>query len=63
MQDYPWSSLSKHYQAIKGHHLKELLANSHRNSSLITRYEDLIFDYSHEKLNTETVSKEFAHLV
>lgn len=52
MEQYPWSHLTQSYETLKSHHLKELLANQQRNSSLITKYEDLIFDYTHEKLNT-----------
>ena len=52
-----WENLRNHFQNdIRPHHLRDLLQDNERNSQLQTRFEDILFDYSHEKLTTKTVS-------
>lgn len=55
-----WSSLLHHYQHdLKNTHLRDLLQDRERNDKLQTQFEDLIFDYTHEKVTVDTVEKFF----
>ena len=44
-------------------HLKDLLRDSERNKAFVTKYQDIIFDYSHEKMTLETVQKHLQFIV
>jgi len=43
--------------------LRDLLQDQARNDKLQAQFEDLIFDYTHEKVTVETVEKFFPELV
>lgn len=59
-----WQSLFDHYQkTIKNTHLGHLLQDEARNDKLQAKFENLIFDYTHEKVTSETVDKLFPELV
>lgn len=61
---YTWDNLLNHYQTdIKNTHLRELLQDEVRNDKLQAKFEDLIFDYTHEKVSVETVEKLFPELI
>ncbi len=51
----PWEGLCAHYNFINKTHLKELLLDEKRNEALWCRYEDIIFDFTHEKINIKTI--------
>lgn len=52
MQDTLWADLQQYYdETLKGTHLKELLADEKRNAMMIGQFQDIIFDYTHEKLD------------
>jgi hypothetical protein len=52
MQDTLWADLQQYYDStLKGTHLRDLLADNTRNELLICQFENLVFDYTHEKLD------------
>lgn len=52
----PWSQLLEHYNKnIKSLHLKDLLTQENRNAQLKIELENILFDYSHEKLDANTL--------
>jgi hypothetical protein len=52
MENILWGDLQKYHDStLKDAHLKTLLADQNRNDAFVTRFQDIIFDYSHEKLD------------
>ena len=61
---YPWSNIQTHYNnKVKQNHLKTLLEDKQRNSDFVAKFEELIFDYTHEKIDVETVNTLFPELM
>lgn len=53
----PWDDLLNHYASdIKTQHLKSLLADESRNDKLKVEFDNIILDYSHIKMNPNTVT-------
>jgi glucose-6-phosphate isomerase len=51
-----WKKLQEHYDnEIKPQHLRELLKDEKRNDQLKIEWDNILFDYSHEKLTKETI--------
>ena len=50
-----WKPLLAHYQQIQKSHLKNLLNNKERNDQLVLQFSDFILDFTHEKMNQETL--------
>ena len=48
-------ALEENWKKISSTHLRNLLSDSARNEKLKLTFNDILFDYSHEKLDTETV--------
>lgn len=48
-------ALEENWKKISSTHLRNLLSDSSRNEKLKLTFNDILFDYSHEKLDTETV--------
>ena len=48
--------LQEHYEKLNGTHLRQLLSDTNRNNSLITTFENIVLDYTHEKINEETIT-------
>ncbi len=42
--------------------MKKLLQDESRNKKLQSQFQDLIFDFTHEKVNVETIEKYFPEL-
>lgn len=40
---------------MKKEHLKDLLSNKERNDQLVLQFSDFILDFTHEKMNLETL--------
>lgn len=40
---------------MKKEHLKNLLSNKERNDQLVLQFSDFILDFTHEKMNLETL--------
>ncbi len=52
-----WASLKKHYKQIKGQHLRDWFLNdSLRFKSLSLRFEELLVDFSKNRITKETIS-------
>jgi glucose-6-phosphate isomerase len=52
-----WENLRQHFQNdIRSLHLRNLLQDNERNAQLQAKFEDILFDYSHEKLTPKTVT-------
>lgn len=49
------SRLKAHASAIKQTHLRDLLKDLNRNASCSIKFENILLDYSHSKLNSETL--------
>ena len=49
-------SLQENYRKLEKTHLRQLLSDTKRNSILINRFENIILDYTHEKLDEETIT-------
>lgn len=51
-----WQNLQDHFnKEIKPHHLRELLKDEKRNSALKIELPNLLYDFSHEKMNEKTI--------
>jgi glucose-6-phosphate isomerase len=48
--------LQDHFENLKGTHLRQLLSDNNRNNSLVTTFDNIILDYTHLKVNDETLS-------
>ncbi len=56
-QTKAWAALEKHFQAIHKTHMKELFASDpDRFSKLSLQFEDILFDYSKNRVTEETMS-------
>lgn len=56
MESLPWSELQHHYDSeVKSHHLKTLLQDEARNDLLKVEFDNIILDYSHVKMNSNTL--------
>ena len=55
-QTKAWGKLSNHYQEIKDFHLKQWFAKDHKRAESFTiKWEDVYFDYSKNRINTDTI--------
>jgi len=53
-----WQSLQAHYEKdIKNSHLRDLLKDEKRNAALRVEHENIYYDFSHERLNEETLNQ------
>ncbi|MDF7806847.1 glucose-6-phosphate isomerase [Pontiellaceae bacterium B12219] len=52
-----WKALESHYDAIKEVHLRELFKDSKRAAAFTLKAEDLLLDYSKNRITAETMSK------
>ena len=51
-----WTTLQNHYNSeIKPLHLRDLLKDDSRNQALKVEFNDIILDYSHVKMNQNTL--------
>lgn len=48
-------ALQNHWAELKGKHLRELLDDEARNNRLTIQLEKLIFDYTHQRINIQTL--------
>jgi len=56
-QTKAWDKLSKHFDEIKDHHLKQWFKNDeHRANRFTIKWEDFYFDYSKNRITVETMS-------
>ncbi len=56
-QSAAWKALEKHYQEIKNHHMRDaFISNPDRFNKFSTHFNDILFDYSKNRITTETVS-------
>lgn len=52
-----WQALSAHYQASKELHMRDLFAqDSHRFATFSRRFDDILFDFSKNRITTETLA-------
>ena len=59
-----WGKLLDHYKNdIQKQHLRELLKDDKRNDALRIQWEDILFDFTHQKLTEESIQMliEVAH--
>jgi glucose-6-phosphate isomerase len=49
------SRLRENFNNLKQTHLRNLIADENRNSRCVLSFENLIFDFTHEKLDLETL--------
>ena len=63
MGNAEWKPLYDHQEQIKSKHIKNLLKEEERNQKFVARFEDIVFDYTHEKITLETVEKYFKGVV
>lgn len=54
-QSQAYKKLVENYHNLKGHHLRDLLKDEKRNSQLKLLTDTLFFDYSHEKIDLNTL--------
>jgi len=54
-------ALGNHWEELKKKHLRELLSDESRNSKQIIQLENILFDYTHEIMNAQTIEL-FNHL-
>jgi len=47
--------LAINYETLKKKHLKDLLADNARNAALSMSFENILLDFSHEKINEQTL--------
>jgi len=51
-----WDELAKHWETLKGVHLRELLSDTKRNDKLRIEADNILYDFSHQKINEETIT-------
>lgn len=51
----PWQALVKHYESLSKTPLSELLKDDSRNKKFNVELDNLLFDYSRQKANEETM--------
>jgi len=49
-------SLEENYKKLEKTHLRKLLSDNTRNKNLLTKLDNVILDYTHEKIDEETIS-------
>jgi glucose-6-phosphate isomerase len=49
-------ALKEHFTDLKSNHLRKMLDDKDRNKNLHIEYDNILFDYSHQKVNNETIS-------
>ena len=52
-----WKALESHYSEIKDAHLRDLFADTDRAGEFTLKAEELLLDYSKNRINTETMDK------
>ena len=52
-----WKALESHFSAVKDTHLRELFADSARAGTFTLQAEDLLLDYSKNRVTAETMEK------
>ena len=52
-----WKALEAHYSAIKDTHLRDLFAEGDRSAGFTLKAEDLLLDYSKNRITAETMEK------
>ena len=56
-QTEAWKKLTKHFEHIKNHHLKDWFNQDKERAEKFTiKWEDFYFDYSKNRMNSETIS-------
>ena len=51
------NDLLTHFNSIKGTHLQKLLSDEQRNKELFIEFDNIFFDFTHEKVTVETIEK------
>jgi glucose-6-phosphate isomerase len=52
-----WNALKMHFQEIKNHHMRDaFISDPDRFNKFSTHFNDVLFDYSKNRVNTETLS-------
>jgi glucose-6-phosphate isomerase len=56
-QSVAWNALEKHFQEIKNHHMRDAFdSDPDRFNKFSTRFNDILFDFSKNRINSETLS-------
>ncbi len=56
-QSSAWKALEKHFQEIKNHHMRDaFISDPDRFNKFSTHFNDILFDYSKNRITTETFS-------
>ena len=56
-QTKAWNKLNNHYSSISSKHMRDLFKmNSNRFEEFSTQFEDILFDYSKNRIDTETLN-------
>jgi glucose-6-phosphate isomerase len=56
-QSSAWKALEKHFQGIKNHHMRDaFISDPDRFNKFSTHFNDILFDYSKNRITTETFS-------